>query len=361
VIVERIETRVVELPLPRPVTNAAGVAVETLGIVLVTLEAGARGESFVYTMRARHTGAVRSMIDSLGALVIGEDAAEPERIWQKLWKEIYFFGYAGVSVMAISALDTALWDAHAKVEGQPLARLLGQRHDALPAYASQGLWTDAGPDALAREAEALAAEGWRAMKLRLGRRDAAEDVARVRAVREAVGDGIVLMADASRAFTAEHAIELGRRLEPYGLDWFEEPLPAHDLAGIARVRAALGTRIAIGENDYARTGFRAILDAGAADVWMLDLARVGGISELRRVAELAAAHDVPVSNHVYAEHSIGALATLPNCPIAEYIDWFEPLLEQRLELRDGALVVPDRPGLGFTFDEAAIGRLRTLA
>ena len=117
----------------------------------------------------------------------------------------------------------------------------------------------------------------------------------------------------------------------------------------------------IGENDYARTGFRAILEAGAADVWMLDLARVGGISELRKVAELAAAHDVPVSNHVYAEHSIGALATLPNCRIAEYIDWFEPLLEQRLELRDGAIVVPDRPGLGFTFDEAAIARLRTLA
>ena len=360
-IVERIETRVVELPLPRPVTNAAGVAVETLGIVLVGLEAGARGESFVYTMRARHTGAVRSMIDSLGELVVGEDAAEPERIWQKLWKEIYFFGFAGVTVMAISALDTALWDAHARALGQPIAQVLGQRRDAIPGYASQGLWTDASPAELAREAEALVGDGWRAIKMRLGRRDPAEDVARVRAVREAVGDDVALMADASRAFTAEHAIRLGRLLEEYRLDWFEEPLPAHDLAGIARVRAALATPIAIGENDYARTGFRAILEAGAADVWMLDLARVGGISELRKVAELAAAHDLPVSNHVYAEHSIGALATLPNCRIAEYIDWFEPLLEQRLELRDGALVVPDRPGLGFTFDEAAIARLRTLA
>jgi L-alanine-DL-glutamate epimerase-like enolase superfamily enzyme len=347
--VERIDTRVVELRLPRPAINAAGIPIETVGCVLVTLHAGSKGESFVYTMRGRHIAPMKAMIDSMAALVVGEDCAFPERVWEKLWKEAYFFGFTGLSIFAISALDTAIWDAHAKNLGQPLAALLGQCHDALPVYASHGLWTDVDADALAREAADLKAAGFRAMKIRIGRPQIEDDVARVRAVREAVGEGVALMTDASRGFTLEHAIRLGRRLEEFNLTWYEEPLPAHDLPGIAKVAAALDTPVAIGENDYTRYGFRRVLEAGAADIWMLDLARVGGISETRKVAALARAHDIPVSNHVFTEHSLAVFSTFSNCNYVEYIDWFEELFEDRVEMVEGKLRIPTRPGLGFGF------------
>ncbi|MGV3573422.1 MAG: mandelate racemase/muconate lactonizing enzyme family protein [Ramlibacter sp.] len=358
--ISRIDTTVVELPLPTPAVNSARVPIKTVGCVLVQLRTagGETGEGFVYTMRGRHMAPLKAMIDSLGELLVGEDVAAPELLWEKLWKEIYFFGFTGVAVMAISALDTAVWDAHARTLGQPLASLWGRMAHRVPAYASQGLWADKGPDALAREAEGYVKAGWRAMKMRTGRPDIAEDVRCVRAVREAIGDGIALMTDNSRALTVPHAIRLGNALEPFNLTWFEEPLPAHDLAGIAQVAAAIRTPVAIGENDYTRYGFRRILEHRAAGIWMMDLARVGGLSEMRKVAALARAHDIPVSNHIFTEHSLAACATFSNLNFVEYIDWFEELFETPVQLVDGSLVVPDGPGLGFRFDAATVQKRR---
>jgi L-alanine-DL-glutamate epimerase-like enolase superfamily enzyme len=357
-IIERVETQVADIALAAPALNAAGVRIERIGCVLVRLKAGATGESLVYAMRSAHIGALRSMIDSMGELIVGEDTAYPERIWTRLWREVYFYGFTGVSMFAISALDTAVWDAHAKSLDVPLARLLGQCRDAVPAYASHLLWTDRGPDEIGREAAGLVEAGFRAMKMRFGGRTIDDEIARVRAVREAVGEDIVLMADASRSLPLDYALRLGRRLEEFNLAWFEEPLPAHDIASTATIAAALDTRIASGENEYTLYGFRRLLETKAADVWMMDLARVGGISEMRKVAALAAAYDIPVSNHVYTEHSLAALASFSNCEYIEYMDWFEPLIEQQLELVDGALVVPDRPGIGYTFDWKAIEKVR---
>ena len=194
--------------------------------------------------------------------------------------------------------------------------------------------------------------------MRVGRPSLDEDVQAVRAVREAIGDEIALMTDCSRALDEARAIRLGRALEPYRLTWFEEPLPAHDLAGIGRVAAAIGTPVAIGENDYTRYGFRRILEARAASVWMMDLARVGGLSEMRKVAALAAAHDIPISNHIFTEHSVAACATFPNLNWVEYIDWFEELFVEPVALVDGSLQVPAGPGLGFRFDPRVIDRRR---
>lgn len=355
-----IDTTVVELPLRRPAINSARVPILTVGCVLVRVrtEGGAEGESLLYTMRGRHTAPLRAMVDSLGELLVGEDCAEPERLWEKLWREVYFFGFTGVSVMAISALDTAVWDAHARGLDQPLAALWGGAPRQVPAYASQGLWADGSPDALAREAEQYVAQGWRAIKMRTGRPVIADDVRAVSAVRQAIGDGVALMADCSRSLDVAHAIRLGRELEPFRLAWLEEPLPAHDLAGIARVAAALDTPIAIGENDYTRYGFRRILEADAASIWMMDLARVGGLSEMRKVAALARAHDIPVSNHIFTEHSLAACATFSNLNWVEYIDWFEELFTEPVTLTEGRLQVPQGPGLGFRFDPRTVAKRR---
>ena len=182
--------------------------------------------------------------------------------------------------------------------------MLGAAHDRIPVYSSAGLWLSATPDELATEAAGYVAEGFGGVKMRVGKAHVEEDVERVAAVRKAIGPKVSLMCDASRGFTADHAIRLGRKLEAFDLTWFEEPVPPYDHRGSARVAAALDTPIASGETEATRYGFREMLAHGAADIWMADLGRVGGVSEFVKVAHLAAAHDIAISNHLFtaAEH-----------------------------------------------------------
>ena len=176
------------------------------------------------------------------------------------------------------------------------------------------------------------------------------------AVRAAIGPKIGLMADANQGLTVPHAIRLGRRLEAFDLVWFEEPVQAYDLEGSARVAAELDTPIASGETEYGRYGFRDMLERRSADVLMPDLERVGGITEWVRVAHMAAAHDVPVSPHLFTEHCLQLCGALSNVSYAEHMPWFAPIFQEPVEMVDGALLIPDRPGLGFRFDPDAVGR-----
>jgi L-alanine-DL-glutamate epimerase-like enolase superfamily enzyme len=227
----------------------------------------------------------------------------------------------------------------------------------VPAYHSGGLWLSASDRELVAQAEQFAASGFKAMKMRLGSADPAIDVARVRLVRKAIGPGIRLMADANQGLNESQAIRLGRALEEFDLTWFEEPLPAWDVEGLARVAAALDTPIASGETEYTRYGFRRMLELRTADVLMPDLQRVGGVSEFMRVGHMAESYDVPVSSHLFPETSIQVLGALANASYLEYMPWFSPLYHEQLEFADGAAVVPERPGWGFTFNMDYVARL----
>ena len=193
--------------------------------------------------------------------------------------------------------------------------------------------------------------------MRLGSADPAVDVARVRAVRKAIGPGIRLMADANQGLSESQAIRLGRALEAFDLTWFEEPLPAWDVEGLARVAAALDTPIASGETEYTRYGFRRMLELRTADILMPDLQRVGGVSEFMRVGHMAESFDIPVSSHLFPETSIQLLGALSNASYLEYMPWFSVLYREKLEFEDGDALVPERPGFGFTFDTDYIDRL----
>jgi L-alanine-DL-glutamate epimerase-like enolase superfamily enzyme len=166
------------------------------------------------------------------------------------------------------------------------------------------------------------------------------------------------MCDASRGFTADHAIRLGRKLEAFDLTWFEEPVPPYDHRGSARVAAAIDTPLASGETEATRYGFREMLTHGAADIWMADLGRVGGVSEFVKVAHLAAAHDIPISNHLFTEQSVSILGAFANTNWVEYMPWTARLYREQIQIKDGYATVPDRPGLGFTFDPEAVDRYR---
>jgi L-alanine-DL-glutamate epimerase-like enolase superfamily enzyme len=356
--VTAVETRPVLVKLDTPFGSALG-QIHSFGCILVTVktDAGISGENLIFTLNGRRTKVLRQMVDELADLIIGRDAGHIADFWARAWKDINFLGHKGVPVAGISALDGALWDALGKASQLPLYRLLGGAKTSVPAYQSSGLWLSATTDELVAEAGRFMAQGFKAMKMRLGSSDPKADIARVRAVREAIGPGIHLMADANQGLNEAQAIRLGRMLEEFDLTWFEEPLPAWDLEGLARVSAALDTPIASGETEYTRYGFRRMLELRSADILMPDLQRVGGVSEFMRVGHMAEAHDVPVSSHLFPETSIQVLGALSNAIYLEYMPWFSKLYNEALEFRDGNAIVPERPGWGFTFNQDYVKRL----
>jgi len=237
-----------------------------------------------------------------------------------------------------------------------------EREPALVGYTAHAFcadWTraDIVPVPTLDEARAFVAAGHRAMKMRLGR-TAAEDVVRARALREALGPEIRLLADVNQGWDEATAIRTGRALEEVDLFWLEEPLPYEDLEGAARVAAALDTPIASGETEYGWLGMKRYLDARAADILMPDLQRMGGITGYLKAVELCEAYQTPVSSHLFVEASGHVMAAAPHGVILEHMDWWQELFDDRLSVVDGHVVLPDRPGLGVGLDRKALERFR---
>ena len=356
--ITKVVTRPVVVPLAQPILSALA-EIRSFGCILVVVhdDEGGGGENLVFTLNDRRTKVLRQMVDDLADVLVGRDAGHIAGFWARAWKDINFLGHKGVPVVGISALDGALWDLAGKRVGLPLYRMLGGARDRVPAYHSGGLWLSSTPDELVDEAQAFVSAGFKAVKMRLGSADPSVDVARVRAVRNAIGPHVRLMADANQGLNESQAIRLGRALEEFGLAWFEEPLPAWDVEGLARVSAALDTPVASGENEYTRDGFRRKHELRSADVLMPDMQRVGGVSEFMRVGHMAESFDVPVSSHLFPETSIQVLGALANASCLEYMPWFSKLYNETLEFDDGDALVPERPGFGFTFDTKYIASL----
>jgi L-alanine-DL-glutamate epimerase-like enolase superfamily enzyme len=356
--ISRLRTTAIDMPFDPPVGIAG---FRTAGCVLIYLESdqGIIGEGLVLTFNADRLAVIHDMVCSFEPLIVGADPELSGAFSARAWADIRIFGSAGISILAIAGIESALLDLRAKALGLNVSRLLGACHTALPVYHSAGLWVTKTIDELQRTAREHVAAGFRAMKMRL-KCDPAhplEDVERVRAVREAIGPGITLMADANQKMTVPQAIRLGRQLEAFNLGWLEEPVAAHDHAGEAQVAAALDTPIASGESVYTSLGVMEMLRLGSVDVLMPDLLRMGGPTEFLKAATLAHAVNTPVSSHTYPEMSLALLAAIPNANFLEYMDWISPLYRERLELDgQGRAVVPDRPGWGYTFDPDVVRR-----
>ena len=353
--VTRFNTRLVEVPFARPIETSIH-QMRSVGCVLLRLETdqGLVGEGYVFTLNAVRLKALHEMLLGFAHQVEGRDPRSVAAIGQAMWQEMNPIGHKGFPIAALSAIDTACWDLIGKAAEQPLHRLFGACRERIRTYASGGLWLSQSIDDCVAEAASFIDAGFRAMKIRLGKPTVAEDVERVRAIRAAVGDGIELLADANQALGVKQAIRLGRALEEFDLGWFEEPVVYQDLRGCARVREALATPIAAGETEYTRYGMRDILDAGAVDVLMPDLQRIGGYSEMRRACALAAAHDIPVSTHLFTEHSLCIAGAEPGCISVEHMPWYAPLFNESVEIHDGYIDIPERPGTGFSFDVDAL-------
>jgi L-alanine-DL-glutamate epimerase-like enolase superfamily enzyme len=324
----------------------------------------------------------------LAPLLRGEDPLLIEHLWQKMFARTRQYGRRGLVMQAISGIDIALWDIAGKVAKLPVYRLLGASRDRVEAYASGGFYQEGKSAAdLAGEAEGYRARGFNGMKMKIGRNpstqthlrqllgqaefcevDPSEDLARVAAVRQALGPTAKLMVDVNCAWSPDFAIEMGRAMEAQKLYWIEEPVATDDIDGSARVADALATPIAGYETEMGLYGFRQLIDRGAVDIVQADIAWSGGFSEGRRIAAYAQAHHKMVAPHAFAGAvllvaSLHFAAAIPNGLLLEWDQnpnaLRDELLKELLRLEsDGTVRPPERPGLGIELDRTAVERYR---
>ena len=353
------KTTLVNLPLARRIKTSIH-DMQSVGCVLLELESdqGVTGEAYVFSLNAVRLSALHETVRGFSHLVEGRDPHHVHGIFDSMWREMNPVGHKGYTVAALSVVDTACWDLMGKLADKPLHHVFGACREQVWTYASGGLWLSSSIDELVEEAEQFIENGFRSMKIRLGSARMADDVERVRAVREAIGPDMELLSDANQGLSVKQAIRLGRELEEYDVGWFEEPVSYLDLEGHAEIRAALDINLASGETEYTRFGMHAMLEARAVDVLMPDLQRVGGLSEMRRTAAIASVYHVPISTHIFTEQSICIAASEPNCLSVEHMPWFTELFNESMEIRDGYIQVPRGPGTGFTFNRVTVDRYR---
>jgi len=359
--IERVMTQIVELPADEPLADGpmgegpmAQGSKRPFVLVKVVTSDGIEGVGVTFFGGAM-TKALRQAVDDLGERIVGDDPAQVERITAKLRLVAGMSGLGGVFTLAISAIDMALWDIRAKALGVSVSRLLGGHRDAVPAYASGALMRHLTLEQVEASARRRVERGWTAMKTQLalpGHTTPEIEVNRIRTIREAIGADIQLMCDINQGWDTYAAIDIGSRVEPYHLHWLEDVTKAEDFQGLARVTAALKTPIAGGEYVWGIEPFRQMLEARSVDIAMIDLVRVGGITQWMKVAGMAEAFNVPVVSHLIPEVHIHLIAAIPNGEIVEYMPWVRGLFDDPPMPVNGMMEVPQGAGLGLTFTRA---------
>lgn len=352
-----VRSRVVNVPLKRKVVSRIGVF-DSMWFLLVDMDtdAGITGSTYLWAFSKAGARALQKVLDELAEVAIGQNPFFATRIWRGMWSRISQWGHKGLSVIGMAGIDICIWDIMGKATNRPLAHLLGASLEAVPTYASEGLWLTGDMNALAREAEELLVEGFKAVKMRLGRTNMADDVEAVRIVRETIGQNINLMADANQGWDVNYTIRIGRQLEKFNLFWLEEPIAHDNLEGHARIAEALDTPLASGENMYSPYGFREAIEQKAFDILMPDLERVGGVTGFMRTIALAEAWNLPICSHLFPEASLHLIAAAPTACFLEHMPWGKTLFQEEMPLVDGKVAIPNRPGIGFSWDETAVRR-----
>jgi mandelate racemase len=348
--------RPVVVPLKRPIVSKVG-AFKDWPMILIDFytEEGIVGRSYLEPYIASAARYLVPAIQDLAQVFKGQLVA-PLDFFRKGITSLQLVGREGMSLIAVSALDMAAWDAMAQAAGMPLAVFLGGTLGPVPAYNSNGLWPTQ-VEALGHEAEALVAEGgFTALKLRLGRDRLADDLAAIAAVRQAVGEEVKLMCDFNQGLSLGDALQRCHALDDQGLFWFEEPIVYDNLAGYAQLTRELKTPIQLGENFYGPRALYQAIGSGAGDFVMPDLMRIGGVSGWLRSAAIAGAAGIPMSTHLYPEVAAHLMRVTETAHWLEWQDFANPILAEPFQLQDGHLMIPDVPGSGTSWDEDAVKR-----
>lgn len=358
--ITRMHSQIVQLPDEEPLADGPPDPNTKRTFVILTLETDVGIEGLGLTFfGGKLIGALKSAVDALGALTIGEDPLRIEEIMAKLRAAAGMSGPGGIFTLALSAIDIALWDIRGKAFDVPVSRLLGGYRDRVPTYASGALMRGFPLAHVEKAAARLVEKGFTQMKTQLalpGDTNPEREVERIRVIREAIGPNIDLMCDINQRWDVRQAISIGSRIEEYHLFWLEDVVVADDYAGLAAVASALATPIAAGEYVYGLAPFRHMLEARSVDIVMIDVLRAGGISQWMKIAGMAEAFNLPVVNHLCPEISVHLVAAIPNGITVEYMPWSARLFEEVPQPVKGGLAVPDKPGLGLKFNRDMVKR-----
>lgn len=355
--ITHVELLHVDLPPPVPRSDAIqSFVTQETPLVRIRCADGSEGTGYSYTIGTGGSSVMALLRDHLAPRLIGRDPAHVEAIWRDLLFSTHATAVGAITSLALAAIDTALWDWRCRRDGQPLWLAAGGAQPRVPVYTTEGGWLHLSPQALVDEAIAAREAGFRGAKIKVGKPQLADDLARLSAVRDAVGDAFALMVDANQCFTAAEAIRRAPHYDALGLGWFEEPLPADDLSGHVRLAASTSLPIAVGESLYAIGQFADYLRQGACGIVQADVARIGGITPWLKVAHLAEACNVAICPHFLMELHVSLCAAVPNAAWVEYIPQLDAIAHSRVEIVDGCAVAPAAPGLGIDWDWAEIDR-----
>ena len=347
------------LPLANPISDAKVLTgrqkpMTEIAILFAEIETtdGHQGVGFSYSKRAGGPGQfahAKEIVDRL----IGEDPNDIAKLWDKLCWAGASVGRSGLSTQAIGAFDVALWDMKAKRAGLSLAKLLGGHRDSVKCYNTSGGFLHTPLDQLLVNTTISREKGIGGIKLKVGQPDCALDIKRVDTVRKHLGDSFPLMVDANQQWDRPTAQRMCRIFEQFNLIWIEEPLDCYDNEGHAALAAQFDTPIATGEMLTSAGEVAELIRYRAADYIMPDAPRVGGITPYLKVAGLADHAGLMLAPHFSMELHIHLAAAYPREPWVEHFEWLEPLFNERLEVKDGRMLVPTRPGLGVSISEQA--------
>ncbi|WP_213958188.1 enolase C-terminal domain-like protein [Variovorax sp. dw_954] len=348
---DRIEARPVMLKLKRPIQARIG-GVSDWPVILIDLHTreGIVGKSYLEPYLPNSMKYLMSMLKDLSDALKGRQVA-PADIYNIARKSLHLVGYPGLSMIAVSGLDMAAWDALAKSANLPLCTFLGGSVGPVNAYQSSGLWLIP-PESAEEEAIQLRDEGnFTAMKMRMGREHLRDDLATLKAVRKGVGDDMRLMVDFNQSLHIGDALLRCRAIDDLGFEWIEEPLLYDNFDGYAKLREAIKTPLQMGENFYGPLDVHRAIQMNTCDLMMPDFMRIGGVTGWMRAAAIAGVAGVPMSTHFYPEVGAHVLRVTETAHLVEWIDWVNPVLQKPYEIRNGQVIIPDAPGLGMEWDE----------
>ncbi|MFO1148237.1 MAG: mandelate racemase/muconate lactonizing enzyme family protein [Alsobacter sp.] len=326
-------------------------------IVRITDADGVVGAGYSYTIGTGGHSVIELLARTLGPALIGRDADMIEKTWRDLLFLTHATSVGAITSLALAAVDTALWDLRCRRAALPLHRMAGGAQEKVRLYTTEGGWLHLPPETLVDDALRARAAGFGGCKLKVGR-PIAEDVARLSAVREAVGPGFEIFTDANQAFAVDDAIRRARHYEAIDIGWLEEPITAEDLGGHVRLCASTSVPIAVGESLYSPMHFREYLQREACSVVQVDVARIGGITPWLKTAHLAETFNVAVCPHFLMELHVALCCAVPNARWVEYIPQLDELTTHGMTIRDGYAVPSEEPGLGIAWDWDAIDKRR---
>ena len=358
--IAHIETGFYRVPLPVVLTDSTHGEMKAFELITARVRDadGAEGVGYTYTVGRNGAATAAILAQEIPEILAGEDADRIERIWEKLWWALHYGGRGGPTVLAISALDTALWDLKARRANLPSRNLLGGHDPRVPCYAG-GIDLELPLDDLLRQTDGNVEKGFRAIKMKIGRPRLGEDLARVAAMRKHLGEGFPLMVDANMKWTVDVAIRAARALQPFDLVWLEEPIVPDDVAGHARVVREGGMPIAAGENLRTLWEFKQLIATGGVTYPEPDVTNCGGVTPFMKIARLAEAFNLPVTSHGAHDVTVHLLAACPNRSYLEAHGFgLDRYIAEPLRLEDGLAVAPDRPGHGIAFDWAGLEKIR---